>query len=165
MSKAFTRESDDAPAEQLFSQRPRLPVGAKNYITQGGADRLRHRLDELLEQKRSAAATEGQSAERQGLEAAIRRLESVISSVVVAEPPADQEKVGFGASVLVQDEQGEQERYEIVGVDEADPRHNRISWVSPLARALQNRRVGEHVTMASPAGERKLRVLKIEYKL
>ena len=56
MSKAFTRESDESGVEEIPSYRPQLPPGARNYITREGADRLKQRLNELLEKKRASAA-------------------------------------------------------------------------------------------------------------
>ena len=64
---------------------------------------------------------------------------------MVAEPPADQKKVAFGASVTIRHEDGGEDEYQIVGVDEADPETGRISWISPLARVLLSRRAGDKV--------------------
>jgi transcription elongation factor GreB len=53
--------------------------------------------------------------------------------------------------------------YRIVGVDESDPARGMVSWISPIARALVSRRAGERVTVKLPAGEKSLRVVKVEY--
>lgn len=161
MSKAFTRESNENAREEFVSLRPQLPPGAKNYITRQGANRLQDRLNELLEKRKLEPTT----ADQNRIDTVIRNVQNTLGSVVIAETPADREKVAFGASVIVRYENGEQEQYRIVGVDEADPANNRISWISPLARALMNRKAGDVVNFQSPAGEQKLTLLKVEYGL
>ena len=101
MSKAFTRESDSG-AEEIPTFRPQLPPGTRNFITRVGADGLRQRLTDLLERKqalgtRSIEASATVEADLRKLESAIRRLQQTLASVVVAEIPADQEKIAFGA--------------------------------------------------------------------
>jgi transcription elongation factor GreB len=166
VSKAFTRESDEAGAEEIPYIRPQLPPGVRNYITQDGAARLKQRLEELLERKREWAATSAvvrpaPEADRQRVESAIRKLQEILDSVVVANLPADREKVAFGATVMVRHENGEEESYQIVGVEEASPERGQISWISPLARALLARRAGEKVRFRSPAGGEELTILTV----
>jgi transcription elongation GreA/GreB family factor len=77
---------------------------------------------------------------------------------------ADQEKVGFGATVRIRRGDGEEELYRIVGVDEeADPDAGAISWLWPLARALLSRRAGERVRFRAAAGEEELVILGVGY--
>ena len=163
MSRAFKRESDESGAEEMPAVRPQLPPGKPNYITRAGADKLRHRLNELLETKR-ASASGGNEADQRRLDALIRRLQSTLESVVVAEVPADQEKVAFGASVTIRHEDGEEDEYQIVGVDEADPEAGRISWISPLARVLISKRAGDRVPFRSPAGLEQLTIVRVRYE-
>jgi len=82
---------------------------------------------------------------------------------------ADQElaaadRVGFGATVDLVDEDGARYRYRIVGEDEADPEQGLVSWVSPLARALEGARVGDSVIWKRPAGDLEVEVLAIDYR-
>jgi transcription elongation factor GreB len=168
VSKAFTRESDETDAEEIPSGRFPLPPGAKNYITRGGADRLRKNLNQLLEKRRVGTTVGNETdpeakAEQRRIESAIRKLQSILDSVVVAEIPDDQEKVAFGASVVVRHGNGEEEGYQIVGVDESDPAQGRISWIAPLARALLSRRAGDKVRFRSPAGDEELQVVNVRY--
>jgi transcription elongation factor GreB len=160
MSKAFTRESDDSGDDEILAVRPPLPPGTINYITPEGADRLQQRLKELLDKKGRLAPSE---ADLRKLEVNIRALQQTLNSVVVAKPPPDSGKVVFGATVRVRDQNGEEETYRIVGVDEAEPEHNSISWLSPLARALLSRTVGEKVQFRTPAGLRELTILRVGY--
>ena len=148
--------------------RPQLPPGTRNYITREGADRLKQRLKDLLEKKqtlatRNAEAGTASEADQRKIESAIRRLQQILDSVIVAEIPADQEKVAFGATVMIRHGNGEEAAYHIVGVDEADPERGSISWISPLARALLSRRAGDKVRFRSPAGGEDLMVVAVRY--
>jgi transcription elongation factor GreB len=142
--------------------RSQLPPGSRNYVTREGAEKLRCRLDELLEAKR-ALPTLGSEADQRRLDYLIRPLQATLESMVVADAPADQAKVAFGACVTIRHEDGEEDEYQIVGVDEADPGAGRISWVSPLARVLLSKAVGDQVQFRSPAGDEQLTILKVRY--
>ena len=168
MSKAFTRESDDSGAEEMPSFRSQLPPGTRNYITREGADRLKQRLNDLLELKQAFAARSNEAGpasetDQRKIESAIRKLQQILDEVVIAEIPADQEKVAFGATVMVRHGNGEEAAYHIVGIEEADPELWSISWISPLARALLSRRAGDKVRFRSPAGDEELTVLSVRY--
>lgn len=157
MSKAFTRESDDS--EEQPPVRAALPPGTRNYITRQGADRLKQQLAEALARKQAAPASE-----QQKIDPTIRRLQQVLDSVIVADLPADREKVAFGATVVMRRGDGEQETYRIVGVDEAEPESGSITWMSPLARALLSRRADDKVKFRAPAGEEELTVVSVSYE-
>ena len=168
MSKAFTRESDGSGAQDIPSFRTRLPPGTRNYITQEGADRLKQRLTGLLEKKQgltvgSDEATAASEAEQRKIESAIRDLQQILDSVVLARVPADQEKVAFGATIAVRHGNGEEAAYRIVGIEEVAPERGSISWISPMARALLSRRAGDTVRFRSPAGEEELTILSVRY--
>jgi transcription elongation factor GreB len=171
MSRAFVRESDDTPQlPELPPQASPLPPGAKNYLTARGAQRLREELARLLDTERprlAAAATDDIDAkhELQLLDQRVRRLqESLRTAEIVETPPGPAEVVRFGATVTVRDQNGEETTYRIVGVDEADPDHNSISWLSPIARALTNARVGERVQFKAPRGMKELEIVAVAYE-
>lgn len=168
MSKAFTRESDDASGDEIAPLRPPPVSGAKRYITRRGADHLRQLANVLLEEKcallkEPGAASADTVGKLRRIEAAIQRIQQTLDSVIVAEPPADSEKVGFGASVHIRYHNGEEETYQIVGSDEAQPDQGRISAISPLAQSLMNSRAGDTVRFKSPAGDQELTVLAVHY--
>jgi transcription elongation factor GreB len=155
VSKAFTRESDDS-SENFAPPRAPLPPGTQNYITNEGAAKIGAELNRLLESKRDASATENRSATDQR----IQYLQNLIGTFVVVEGGAS-DVVRFGSTVkLLQN--GEEEVYRIVGVDEIDLDRNHISWLSPLARALMSRRVGDEIEFRAPSGLQKLKVLSIQ---
>jgi transcription elongation factor GreB len=152
MSKAFTRESDDMPERPAAPRpAPTLPPGVRNYITPSGAKRLQAELDALLQN--------GSAGLRVGV---LRRTLQTIEVVPAPEPPYEQ--VRFGATVTVRDSAGLDETYRIVGVDETAIERDWISWLSPLARALLNARIGETVRIQLPAGERILQITAISYE-
>jgi len=128
MSKAFTKEPDDTPAETFVPELP-LPPGAKNYVTPAG-----------LAAYRAALAAETDPRRHAELARRIERAEVV--------DPATQEtdRVRFGLVVSVEGPNGARD-YEIVGIDEADPRAGHVSWMSPIARALLEATVGDVVTV------------------
>jgi transcription elongation factor GreB len=111
----------------------------------------------------SNEAGTGAEADQRKIESAIRRLQQILDSVIVAEIPADQDKVAFGAVVMIRHGNGEEAAYYIVGVEEADPGRASISWTSPLARALLSRRAGDQLTFRSPAGDEELTILRVRY--
>ena len=142
MSKAFTREDDDAPEPPPRLRRvSSLPFGTKNYITADGAARMRDELARLVEVERpSIAVVPGHPAgneRRSAVDARIVAIQQVLGSAVVVEPPAPPwEEVRFGATVGTRDRRGETATYRIVGVDETDLEQDHVSWISPLAKAL-----------------------------
>lgn len=169
MSKAFTRE-DDLPDPGTPRRVPSaLPPGAKNYLTPEGAKRLTAELNGLIQTERPqalAAAPDQRTSERlQALDERIHHLRTSLESAVVVGPPKeDVDRVRFGASVSVRTgPDGDVTRYRIVGIDETDVERGWISWVSPIARALLSGRVGDHVRLELPSGEKELEIVDIAY--
>jgi transcription elongation factor GreA len=103
--------------------------------------------------------------ERQGhIEASIADIEDRLSRAMVIDPTTlSGDKVVFGATVTLVDEDDQEVRYQLVGQQEADARVGRISYNSPLGRALISREVGDEVEVTTPAGERYYEVAKIEF--
>ena len=182
MNKAFVRENESDDEEELEASL-QLPQGTKNYITPGGYARIKDEIDFLLRDERPRmvevvqwAASNGDRSEngdylygKKRLREIDRRIRFLTRRLDLAEvvDPARQinaDQVFFGATVTIADEQGNEQTYQIVGVDETDFSRNRISWISPLARALLKAREGDLVRFQSPAGGREVEVLSIEYK-
>ncbi len=169
MSKAFTREETNGPdIPDLPPLASVLPSGAKNYITQHGAQRLRDELAQLVQEKRpQLAAADDLDAKRElgVLDQRIYQLEQSLQSAEIISPlGAPANIVRFGATVTVRDSSGEETRYRIVGVDETDFDHGWVSWLSPIARALMNAKLGERVRFKFPSGEEDLEIVAISYE-
>ena len=103
--------------------------------------------------------------ERQGqIEASIADVEDRLSRAMVIDPTTlSGNKVVFGATVTLLDEDGKKIKYQLVGQTEADARVGRISFNSPLGRALIGRQVGEEVEVSAPAGDRSYEIKKVEF--
>ena len=165
MSKAFTKDEGEGASEALaLPLGAPLPPGARNYVTPAGAAALRARMSEAQAALDRARAS-GDSAR---VQAAQQRLEFVTQRAAVMEevlPPASTGgPVRFGASVVTNDEEGRERQVQIVGIDEADAAHGRVSWTSPLARALLGHLTGDEVRVETPQGFTALEILEISYE-
>jgi transcription elongation factor GreB len=74
----------------------------------------------------------------------------------------DTDQVFFGATVKVRSKHGER-KVAIVGIDEVDPAHGRVSWMSPVAKALLRAREGDTVVVRAPGGDERLEILEVSY--
>jgi len=182
MNKAFTKDKDEDDDDQDASASP-LPSGLRNYITPVGFKRLKDEALHLLDKERPElvkvihwAASNGDRSENadyiygkrrlREIDRRIRFLTKRLDAAVVVDPatrePTDQ--VFFGATVTLSTGSGGQKYYSIVGIDEADVSRGRISWISPLAKALIKAREGDTVLVRTPAGDESLEIVGVEYK-
>lgn len=167
MSKAFVREDEIGLDPMIRRPLSPLPAGEKNYLTPAGAHRLREAVAELKHERINLATSPLSPDARNELQEIDHRLfhleESLRRADIVPVPERPWDVVQFGATVLVRDSHGEEARYHIVGVDEADFLPDSISWRSPVARALLQARLGERVTVETPGGRSRLEILSIMY--
>jgi transcription elongation factor GreB len=184
MSKAFTKETDDAVEDDLPEEAAALPAGVRNYMTPQGFERLREELQRLLRVERpqvvetvSWAAGNGDRSENgdyiygkkrlREIDRRIRFLSKRLESAEVVDPARQQhlDRIFFGATVTYAGDggRGAERTIRIVGVDEVDPERGRVSWVSPIARALMKAREGDAVELRTPAGRETLEVVRIAY--
>jgi transcription elongation factor GreB len=158
-----------------------LPPGAKNYITPAGYARLKNELQQLLDKERPElvkviawAASNGDRSENadyiygkrrlREIDRRIRFLTKRLEIAAVINPArAGVEEVFFGATVTYRDGKGVERTISIVGQDEVDTPRGRISWISPVARALTKAREGDVITLRTPAGIDELEVVAIRY--
>jgi transcription elongation GreA/GreB family factor len=162
MSRAFVKEPDgDAeppdPPERTHSPHP-------NYVTAAGLRQLHRRVADLLAE-RAPLAGSGDPENRQRLRRIDRDLryveERIRRAILVSPGDRPEGEVGFGSVVDVETPEGRRLTFAIVGEDEADASRSRISWVSPLARALTEARVGDAVAWRRPTGETELTIVSI----
>jgi transcription elongation factor GreB len=162
MSKAFTKEDsgDEAP---VVAPRAPLPEGVANYVTPRGLELLRAEK-RTLEAARVALRDAPDATMRlAGLSQRLFELEQRLASAECVEPLAEVPSVvRFGSQVTLKDDAEREQRYQIVGVDEAEPSAGRIAFLSPVARALLGAEVGDRVRLERPGPVRELEVLKIE---
>ena len=167
MSRAFVKEPD---GDEMADGQPELPISPHpNYLRPQGLAKLKARLAKLRQQRCVLAADPDDLLNRTPLAHAqreIRYLEARIEHAIPIDPagqPCD--RVAFGASVEIADEADEIHCFTIVGEDEADPAAGLISWVSPLARALEDAAVGDLVVWERPSGDLELEVRAIRYEV
>ena len=158
-----------------------IPGGFTNYITPAGHLRLNDELSHLWKVERPKlvdtiawAASNGDRSENgdyiygkrklREIDRRIRYLSKRLDSAMVVDNAGKtHDKVYFGATVTVVDEEGDERTVSIVGVDELDPARGRVSWISPIATALLKASVGDVVTMRTPRGKEELEVIAIRY--
>jgi transcription elongation GreA/GreB family factor len=164
MSRAFVKENDEQGNE--LPERPQSPY--PNHITPRGLDALHAQLQSLEAAHRRMAGPQGNELidldAKHGVERDIRYVQDRIARAIVINPATQsRDKVAFGATVDTVDETGARRSFEIVGEDEAEPAAGRLSWVSPLARALTDASVGDTVVWKRPAGDLELEIVAISY--
>ena len=181
MSKGVTTDNEQDDEDEHADALP-LPAGLKNYITPAGFARLKAEALHLLDRERPDlvkvvhwAASNGDRSENadyiygkrrlREIDRRIRFLTKRLDAAVVVDPSTrdDTDQIFFGATVTLNNESGEEKKYSIVGIDEADVSRGRISWISPLAKALIKAREGDTVTVKTPGGDERLEVVGIEY--
>jgi transcription elongation factor GreB len=154
-----------------------------NYITPAGFKRLTEELTFLRTKKRpevvsalADAAAEGDRSENaeyiyrkrqlRQIDSRLRFLSKRLDDVRIVDPKTQphRDRIFFGATVTVEDEDGEAATYRIVGVDETDGAAGDISWQSPVGRALLGKSIGDTVTVKWHAGLRELTVAEIDYR-
>ncbi|HEX9397280.1 MAG TPA: transcription elongation factor GreB [Burkholderiales bacterium] len=179
MSKAFVKEGGQDEEPEAEERAAPVP-GGKNYISPAGYARLKAELKQLVEVERpevvktvSWAAALGDRSEnadyiygKRRLREIDRRVRFLIKRLEAAEvvdaSGRDSDQVFFGARVRLRSGAGERS-VTIVGVDEVDAAHGRVSWISPMARALLKARAGDVVRLRTPAGEEKIEILEVSY--
>ena len=154
----------------------------KKPMTPAGFKRIAEEHRELLEDVRpgvvkgiAIAAAEGDRSENaeyiygkkrlREIDKRLRYLTSLIKDVQIIDPQfIRSDRVEFGATVTIENEEGETRRWTIVGNGEADVAEKTISWKSPLARALFGKKVGDVIEFFKPSGEEEIEILEIVYE-
>ena len=149
-------------------------------MTRPGYDRLRDELDRLKRIDRHAITKAIAEARAHGdlsenaeyhaarekqsfIEGRIAELEAKVGNAEVIDPPTAGDRVTFASTVLLEDESGKEIRYQIVGSDETEPARGRISILSPLARTLIGKSVGDRVTAQLPGGKKTFDIIKANF--
>jgi transcription elongation factor GreB len=166
MSRAFVKDSDDDLTAGELPERP-VPAHA-NYVTPHGLEQLQARareLQELHEQLAQRAREDSEAKQKlREVERDQRYFNAQLERAILVDPAGQPpDEVRFGAEVTIADESGASHRFSIVGDDEADVAAGKISWASPLARAMIGARVGDVVVWRRPAGEADVEITAIRY--
>jgi transcription elongation factor GreB len=153
-----------------------------NYMTPQGYARLKEELVRLLDTERpevvrtvSWAASNGDRSENgdyiygkrrlREIDRRIRYLTKRLDTAAVVDPAQREEtdQIFFGATVTYAATDGTERNVAIVGVDEADAQRGRVSWISPIAKALLRRRAGDSVRVATPNGMEEIEIVEVRY--
>jgi transcription elongation factor GreB len=165
MSRGFVKEDD---LEHAGTDLPERPVSTHpNYVTPAGLAQLEAQA-QALEQERltlNHRKDDPTANQRFGvIERDLRYISARLETAILVEPSQqDQHTVLFGAQVKVEDETGEISQFIIVGEDEANIAEHKVSYISPIARALIGRKVGDSVVWQRPAGNLQLDIIEIHY--
>jgi transcription elongation GreA/GreB family factor len=164
MSRGFVKEDD---LEHAGTDLPERPISTlPNYVTASGLMQLELNAKTLSAERLSLVHLKDDQAAMQKLaviERDLRYVSTRLKTAILSAPPENNELVLFGATVMVEDETGEPHLFTIVGDDEADIKLNKVSWCSPIAKALIKQKVGDIVVWSRPAGNITLEIIKISY--
>ncbi|NUU00108.1 transcription elongation factor GreB [Herbaspirillum robiniae] len=181
MNKAFVKESDGGDDDDDIAL-PAIPAGSKNYMTPQGHQRIKDELLQLIDVDRpevvkivSWAASNGDRSENgdylygkkrlREIDRRIRFLTKRLDLAEVVDPAVHHgsDQIFFGATITYENQRGEEHTVTIVGIDELDPLKGKISWISPVARALTKSREGDEVVLQTPSGVEQLTILEVSY--
>jgi transcription elongation factor GreB len=164
MSRGFVKEDDQEEAP-MIPARAALPAGETNYVTPNGLKELKEEEEELVEE-RANLAKENETERRRAqavIDGNLKLLRERISTARILDPKDQPEdEVRFGALVELK-QNGNTQKFQIVGVDEADVKKKKIAFVAPIAKAVTGKKVGEIVEFKLGEETRKIEILKITY--
>lgn len=167
MSRGFVRE-DDQEEVPMVPQRAYLPEGVTNFVTPAGMEQLLAEKQALISERDNVniASENEKRIAVNNINAQLQQLNSRIASARVVNPDEQpKNEIRFTASVKLRNERnGKIQTFQIVGVDEADISKGKISFISPLARLLINKKAGEKVILKRPGEDTVFEILDIEYK-
>lgn len=166
MSRGFVKE-DDQEEVPMVPPRADLPVGVTNYVTPEGMEALADEKKRMVAE-REALNTTNENERRIALNHINAKLQLLNTRIMSAKivnlnsQPKDEVRFGAMVSLKIGDAKGFQ-KYQIVGVDEADIAKGKISFVSPIAKLLTNKKVGEKATLQLAKEERVFEIVDIAY--
>jgi transcription elongation factor GreB len=180
MNKAFIKETEQDDDQEFAA--PEIPAGVKNYMTPEGYQAMKSELLHLIDVDRPEvvnivhwAASNGDRSENGDYIYGKRRLREIDRRIYFLTKRLDlaevfdprihhgSDQVFFGATVVYENQHGVQTTITIVGVDEFDPLKGKISWISPVARALIKARAGDTISLKTPSGVDELTILQVDF--
>jgi transcription elongation factor GreB len=165
MSRAFVNEDDqrDAP---IVPPRADLPAGVPNYVTNSGMQQLQEEKELLLSKLKELGASEDHEKVNtiNIVNIQLQMLESRINSAqLISAEGRPSDEIRFGSTFMLKvGDTAKVQKFQIVGVDEADVKLGKISFISPLARALMHKKVNDSVVLKLAKGEARFMVVSIE---
>lgn len=165
MSRAFIKEND---LEHAGIDIPERPISSEiNYVTPFGLEQINKKLNVLYKEREKYQGCDDaiSKQKKMRIEKDIRYFAARLKSAILVKPNSISNNIVlFGACVELEDENGKAEYYELVGEDEANINQNKISYVSPIAKAIIGNQIGEEILLSKPSGLSTLLIRKITYK-
>jgi transcription elongation factor GreB len=166
MSRGFVKE-DDQEEVPMVPPRAHLPEGVPNYVTQAGMDELLAERQALMNEKENLDIS-SENERRIAVNYITAKLQLLNNRITEAKiidlKEQPQDEIRFGATVNLKIEgTNEMQTFQIVGVDETDISGGKISFLSPLARVLTNKKVGDKVVLKRPKGDHVFEIMDIIY--
>ena len=166
MSRGFVKE-DDQEEVPIVPQRAYLPEGVPNFVTRVGLDQLLAEKQRLIHEKDNLSST-NENEKRIAvnyINAKLQLLNNRIAEAKVVDlTEQPQNEIRFGATVTLKNEVScNIQIFQIVGVDEADVAKGKISYISPLAKALINKKAGDRITLKRDRGDTVFEIMDIAY--
>ncbi len=167
MSGGFVKEGDQEEVP-LVNPRAHLPAGVANYVTPNGMQELKDEQNTLMEERNQLKlkSKEQNRVQINYITAKLQLLEDRIKTAKVVDLEVQpKDKVQFGATVILYKEEDDCNlEYQIVGVDEANVGKNKVSFLSPLAKVLRNKKEGDKIELKTPKGVKNMWIKSIEYR-
>lgn len=166
MSRGFVKDGDQEEVP-IVPPRAFLPEGEINYVTQVGMNELLTEKENLIYEKENLAITD-EDDKRVALNfinAKLYLLDNRIDTAIIVDlNEQPQNEVRFGAHVTIKIEKDKIKTFQIVGVDETDVSKGKISFISPLAKVLTNKTIGDKVILKRPDKDIVYEILDISYR-
>ena len=166
MSRGFVKE-DDQEEVPLVAPRADLPEGIENFVTQNGLDLLLEERETLISDQENLDYSQEKEyrISFNHINAKLQLLNERITSAKIIDPQKlPQDEVHFGATVTFKNSANNSKKtFQIVGVDEADIKKQKISFITPLAKALMHKKVGETAVINLGGRNNEFQILAIKY--
>ena len=166
MSRGFVKE-DDQEEVPMVPPRAYLPTGVTNYVTQAGMDDLLAERQALMDEIKNLDITSEKERRiaANHINAKLQLLESRIAEArIIDHKEQPQDEIRFGATVTLKTVGTDEiQTFQIVGVDETNISKGKISFLSPLARVLTNKKAGDKVVLKRPKGNQVFEIMNISY--
>jgi transcription elongation factor GreB len=166
MSRGFVRE-DDQEEIPMVPQRASLPQGVTNFVTRAGMDQLLDERQKLINEKNNLGSTSENEKriELNYINAKLQLLNNRIAEArIVNLKEQPQNEIRFGARVTLKTEASDiTQTFQIVGVDEADISKGKVSFISPIARSLINKKIRDKVVLKRAGEDIVFEVMDITY--
>jgi len=167
MSRGFIKE-DDQEDIPIVPQRAFLPDGVPNLVTPAGMEQLLAEKQMLIREREdlSIASENERRIAVNFINAKLQLLNDRIAEARIVDPKGEpRDEIRFGSLVTLKNEgSGKIQTFQIVGVDEADIAKGKISFISPLAKAMINKKSGDKITLKLDRGETVFKIVEIDYR-